>query len=172
MTETAHTATTFTTETPDGPFTVVHDGGTVLASGWTADAEYLRALINPRLRPTETTTDDGGEGEHIRDAVTAYYDGETARIDEIAVVQAGGPFIEQAWKVLRTVPAGQVRTYTEFAEMAGNATAVRAAAMACASNAAALFVPCHRVQRSDGTLGGFRYGLEIKRRLLAREAQG
>ena len=57
-------------------------------------------------------------------------------------------------------------TYTEYAELSGNAKAVRAAASACAFNAAALFVPCHRVIRTDGTLGGFRWGLGIKESLL------
>ncbi|MFC3241565.1 methylated-DNA--[protein]-cysteine S-methyltransferase [Gordonia humi] len=61
-------------------------------------------------------------------------------------------------------------TYTRLAELAGNAAAVRGAASCCARNAAALFVPCHRVVRSDGTLGGFRYGLDVKRSLLDREA--
>ena len=72
--------------------------------------------------------------------------------------------------MLRTVPAGEPVTYTEFAELAGRPAAVRAAAMACARNAAALFVPCHRVLRLDGSLGGFRWGLDVKRWLLAHEA--
>src|SRR6478609_6831201 len=62
-------------------------------------------------------------------------------------------------------------TYTEYAQLSGNAKAVRAAASACAFNAAALFVPCHRVVRTDGTMGGFRWGLRIKESLLAREKQ-
>jgi O-6-methylguanine DNA methyltransferase len=68
------------------------------------------------------------------------------------------------------VPAGEPVTYAQYAALTGRATAVRAAAAACARNAAALFVPCHRVVRTDGTLGGFRWGLEVKRRLLDREA--
>ena len=61
-------------------------------------------------------------------------------------------------------------TYTEYAAKAGRPLAVRAAAAACARNAAALFVPCHRVVRTDGGLGGFRWGLPVKRWLLAHEA--
>jgi methylated-DNA-[protein]-cysteine S-methyltransferase len=67
------------------------------------------------------------------------------------------------------VTAGDVVTYSEFAELAGRPAAVRAAASACARNAAALFVPCHRIVRTDGGLGGYRYGLEIKRWLRAHE---
>ncbi|MFN3925139.1 MAG: methylated-DNA--[protein]-cysteine S-methyltransferase, partial [Pseudarthrobacter sp.] len=72
--------------------------------------------------------------------------------------------------VLRLVQPGQPVTYARYAELAGNPRAVRAAASACAFNAAALFVPCHRVIRTDGSLGGFRWGLPVKRSLLAREA--
>jgi methylated-DNA-[protein]-cysteine S-methyltransferase len=85
------------------------------------------------------------------------------------VRQRSGPYREHAWEVLRGVPAGDPVTYTEYADRTGRPAAVRAAAGACARNAAALFVPCHRVLRSDGTLGGFRYGLPVKESLLARE---
>jgi methylated-DNA-[protein]-cysteine S-methyltransferase len=71
--------------------------------------------------------------------------------------------------VLRTVPPGQPLTYTEFALLASRPAAVRAAASACARNAAALFVPCHRVLRTGGALGGFRWGIDVKRWLLAHE---
>ena len=86
------------------------------------------------------------------------------------VRQRSGAFLEHAWDVLRAVPAGAPVTYTEYAAKSGNPTAVRAAASACARNAAALFVPCHRVLRTDGTLGGFRWGLPVKRALLDHES--
>ena len=72
--------------------------------------------------------------------------------------------------MLREVKEGERLTYSEYAARAGRPAAVRAAAGACAMNAAALFVPCHRILRTDGTLGGFRYGLPIKESLLARES--
>jgi methylated-DNA-[protein]-cysteine S-methyltransferase len=71
---------------------------------------------------------------------------------------------------LREIDPGAPISYTEFAARTGNPVANRAAAQACARNAAALFVPCHRIVRSDGTMGGFRWGIQIKRRLLAHEA--
>ena len=74
-----------------------------------------------------------------------------------------------AWEVLRKVPAGEPVTYTEFAGLSGRPAATRAAANACARNSAALFVPCHRVLRIGGALGGFRWGLEAKAWLLAHE---
>jgi methylated-DNA-[protein]-cysteine S-methyltransferase len=70
---------------------------------------------------------------------------------------------------LRHVKPGEPVTYTAFAELTGRPRAVRAAAAACARNAAALFVPCHRVLRTDGTLGGYRWGLDVKRWLLDHE---
>jgi methylated-DNA-[protein]-cysteine S-methyltransferase len=83
--------------------------------------------------------------------------------------QTGGAFLAHAWDVLRDVPAGAPVTYTEYAAKAGRPAAIRAAAQACARNAAALFVPCHRVLRTDGTLGGYRWGLPIKQWLLDHE---
>jgi methylated-DNA-[protein]-cysteine S-methyltransferase len=103
-------------------------------------------------------------------AVRAYYDGDLEAPGRLAVQQVSGEFRMHAWDVLRQVTPGERITYSEYAARSGRPAAVRAAAGACALNAAALFVPCHRVLRTDGTLGGFRYGLEVKERLLAREA--
>jgi methylated-DNA-[protein]-cysteine S-methyltransferase len=156
-------------DTPAGPFTVLlADDDTVLASGWAGDATLLASLVHPSLRPTtdpQPRTDLGP----VTKAVLAYLDGDISAVDEVPVRQRSGVFLEQAWKTLREVRAPV--TYTEFAALAGRPAAVRAAAQACARNAAALFVPCHRVLRADGTLGGFRWGLPVKRWLLDHEAR-
>jgi methylated-DNA-[protein]-cysteine S-methyltransferase len=102
--------------------------------------------------------------------VLAYHEGDLGVVDDIPVRQAGGVFLGKAWAVLRTVPPGAPVTYTGLAALAGRPAAVRAAAQACARNAAALFVPCHRVIRTDGSLGGFRWGLPVKRWLLHHES--
>ena len=168
------TALTATITTPIGPFTVVTVQGpdspapVVLASGWTDRVDELAALISPRLRPKTVRQVDAIDG--VTDVATAYHEGDLAAIDDVAVEQVSGPFRMQAWKVLRTVPAGGPISYTGFAEACGHPTAIRAAASACARNAAALFVPCHRVLRGDGSLGGFRYGLPAKAWLLDHEA--
>lgn len=157
-----------TMDTQFGPFTAVVTGdGEVLASGWTGDVKALIPLIAPGLRPATVrhSADLGPVSRAIRD----YHRGDLTAPDDIAVHQTSGPFLQQAWKVLRTIPAGQPVSYTHYAELAGRPAAVRAAASACARNAAALFVPCHRVLRTDGSLGGFRWGLEVKRGLLAHE---
>ncbi len=158
-----------TQHTPIGPFTVVVDpAGAVLASGWTDHLDALLPLVHPALRPSapRQRADLGG----VSAAVTQYHAGELAAIDEVPVLQRSGAFLERAWEVLRTVPAGAPISYTEYAARSGRPAAVRAAASACARNPTALFVPCHRVLRSDGTLGGFRWGLPVKRWLLAHEA--
>ena len=158
-----------THETPFGPFTaLVDDDGAVLASGWTASLDDLLPLIHPVLRPTELDHRDNLGA--VTEAITRYHAGELSAIEDVVVRQRSGAFLEHAWEVLRTVPAGAPITYTEYAAKSGRPAAVRGAASACARNAAALFVPCHRVLRSDGTLGGFRWGLEVKRRLLAHES--
>jgi methylated-DNA-[protein]-cysteine S-methyltransferase len=155
----------FTVDTPAGPFSVIADGSTVLASGFTTDTALLTALIHPSLRSVSEPADP----EPIRAALDSYFAGDVKAIDEVAVRQRSGTFLEHAWDVLRDVH--EPITYTEYADRAGNPAAIRAAASACARNAAALFVPCHRVLRLDGTLGGYRWGLDVKRFLLAHEGK-
>jgi len=103
--------------------------------------------------------------------VEKFFAGDVTAIDEVAVRQRSGPFLTEAWEILRTVPAGHPDSYAAFAARCGRPAAVRAAANACARNAAALFVPCHRVLASDGGLGGFRWGTPVKRWLLDHEAE-
>ncbi len=79
-------------------------------------------------------------------------------------------FRRQVWSVLWTVPWGQTISYAELARRIGQPTAVRAVAQACAANRWAIIIPCHRVVATDGTLGGYRWGLSRKRLLLAYEA--
>ncbi len=166
----ATTALTTTVNTPIGPFTVItndDDVPAVLASGWTADIGDLLQVISPSLRPESITRVPAIDG--VSDAVVRYHDGDLAVIDHVAVHQVSGPFLTHAWDVLRTVEPGKPVTYSEFAELSGRPPAIRAAASACARNAAALFVPCHRVLRLDGSLGGFRWGLPAKQWLLDHE---
>jgi len=159
-----------TSDTPFGPFTaVVDDEGAVLAAGWTARLDELLPQVHPSLRPTQLREGDLGA---VGEAITRYHTGELAAIDALPVRQRSGPFLEHAWEVLRAVPAGAPVTYSEFAAKAGRPAAVRAAAAACARNAVALFVPCHRVLRTDGSLGGYRWGTDVKAQLLAHESAG
>lgn len=159
------TATIQTLDTPDGPFTLLADErGRVLSSGWTADVgAVLARLATP---PADVVTGEVATA----DAVRAYYAGDLEAIDAVEVAQTGTPLQLEGWAALRRIAPGAPLTYTEFAAVLGRPGAVRAAASVCARNAPALFVPCHRVLRSDGTLGGFAWGLDVKRALLVREA--
>jgi AraC family transcriptional regulator of adaptative response/methylated-DNA-[protein]-cysteine methyltransferase len=82
----------------------------------------------------------------------------------------GTAFQLRVWQALRAIPAGHTASYAEVADRIGTPAAVRAVAQACAANNIAVAIPCHRVVRSDGTLSGYRWGVERKRALLAREA--
>ena len=158
-------------DTPTGPFTAVVDAdGAVLASGWTADVDELAPPRPPRRcgRPTLRRMADLGA---VSAAITRYHDGDLdARRRRAGAAAVGRASWSTPGRCCATVPAGAPVSYTEYAAKAGRPAAVRAAASACARNAAALFVPCHRVLRTDGSLGGFRWGLPVKRWLLDHEA--
>ncbi len=83
----------------------------------------------------------------------------------------GTAFQHRVWQALREIPSGTTATYSEIAERIGMPKAVRAVAAACAANKIAIAIPCHRVVRNDGSLSGYRWGVDRKRTLLAREAK-
>lgn len=160
------TATIQTIATPDGPFTIlVDDTQRVLASGWTDDHAAIIGRLPAGARPADVADGDTDAAA----AALQYYAGDLSAIDAVAVTQTGTPLQLTGWSALRAIDPGEPLTYTSFASRLGNPRAVRAAASICARNAPALFVPCHRVLRSDGSLGGFAWGLDVKQSLLARE---
>ena len=89
----------------------------------------------------------------------------------VRLAAAGTKFEHLVWSALLEIPPGKTRSYAEVAEAIGRPRAVRAVASACARNPVAVVVPCHRVVRTDGSLGGYAYGLAIKEHLLAVERQ-
>jgi AraC family transcriptional regulator of adaptative response/methylated-DNA-[protein]-cysteine methyltransferase len=89
----------------------------------------------------------------------------------LELAMRGTPFQQRVWEELIKVPPGRIITYAALAARIGQPTAVRAVANACAANAIALAIPCHRVVRSNGALSGYRWGVERKRALLEKEAQ-
>lgn len=89
--------------------------------------------------------------------------------DGIPLDLHGTAFQWRVWRALTAIPPGETRTYSDLARSVGRPRAVRAVAGACAANRVAVLVPCHRIVRRDGSLGGYRWGLERKVRLLARE---
>jgi AraC family transcriptional regulator of adaptative response/methylated-DNA-[protein]-cysteine methyltransferase len=81
----------------------------------------------------------------------------------------GTAFQQRVWLALREIPAGTTETYSSIAQKIGAPSSVRAVAAACAANAHAVAIPCHRVVRHDGALSGYRWGVERKRELIDRE---
>lgn len=149
-------------DTPVGPLAVAVDADGVVRRSLFGPLDALELPGAARVRPGELPGP-------VADAVGRYLAGDLAALDVVHVRQEGGPFRQAAWAAMRAVPPGETVTYAELAAMAGRPTAVRAAGSACATNRVAPFVPCHRVVRSDGTLGGYAFGLEAKRALLAHE---
>jgi AraC family transcriptional regulator of adaptative response/methylated-DNA-[protein]-cysteine methyltransferase len=94
---------------------------------------------------------------------------EIPRTPGIALDLRGTPFQQKVWAALQEIPAGSTVTYTDIANRIGTPRAVRAVGTACGQNPVSIAVPCHRVLRGDGSLGGYRWGLERKRALLDRE---
>ena len=107
--------------------------------------------------------------EVISDLLSDYFAGDIESINGISVRQPGAHFSQAAWKAMRKVKAGKTLTYADLADRAGSAAAVRAAGSACAKNAIALVVPCHRIVKTGGALGNYAYGLNKKEWLLRHE---
>lgn len=107
---------------------------------------------------------------HVQKLLDQYFAGEFFSDAEIPVrVDWGTRFQNKVWDTIRQIPHGEVRSYKWIAEQIGKPKAVRAVGTAVGANAVSIFIPCHRVIRSDGTLGGYGGGIERKRQLLALE---
>lgn len=106
--------------------------------------------------------------DRLVDSVVAHIEGQASASDLPLDVRATA-FQWQVWRALQRIPAGATRTYQEIARELGQPSAARAVARACASNRVAVLIPCHRVVRGDGGLGGYRWGVARKAALLARE---
>ena len=116
-----------------------------------------------------TLMEDPGLAPQIAAIAIACRENPSALVDLPLDLRATA-FQMRVWEALRRIPAGQTRSYAEVAEDILQPTAVRAVARACASNPAALLVPCHRVIGSDGKLTGYRWGIQRKKQLLALES--
>ena len=101
-------------------------------------------------------------------ALRAWFDGDDS-LERLPLDIRGTVFQRRVWDALRRIPRGETRSYQEIARAIGAPRAVRAVGSACGANPVALFVPCHRVLRSDGSLGGYAWGLERKQTLLGIE---
>ncbi|HEU4996479.1 MAG TPA: bifunctional DNA-binding transcriptional regulator/O6-methylguanine-DNA methyltransferase Ada [Gemmatimonadaceae bacterium] len=130
--------------------------------------------LEQQLRADFSEADIRAAGPAIHEWITAIVrglDGES-NVGAIPLDVRGTAFQRRVWNALQQIPRGTTLSYGQVASRIGQPQAARAVARACATNPVALVIPCHRVVREDGTLGGYRWGVERKERLLADEAAG
>jgi len=142
---------TFTLSTPIGPLTVELEDDLVVSTMFDVDETPARSR------------------HPVAVALRDYFDGEVTAIDAIEVSIPGDGFRARAQRALRDIPPGRTISYAQLAIAAGSANATRAAGTACATNPVGLIVPCHRVLRTGGGIGGYAGGLDRKRWLLEHE---
>jgi AraC family transcriptional regulator of adaptative response/methylated-DNA-[protein]-cysteine methyltransferase len=130
--------------------------------------DALESGLRAELPAADLQLDDERLGETVQ-VVLRYLSGQERGLSLPLDVQATA-FQRRVWEALRAIPYGETRAYGEVAAAIGNPRAARAVAQACATNPAALVIPCHRVIESDGGLGGYKWGIERKRALLEQEA--
>lgn len=132
------------------------------------DAE-LEARLHAEFPRAQLQRVDAGRDEFLGPRVRAVADTLAGKRAEVPVDLLGTAFQKKVWDALMKIPKGETRSYAEVAASLGAPRASRAVASACAHNRLAIVVPCHRVVRGDGSLGGYRWGLPMKERLLQRE---
>lgn len=104
-----------------------------------------------------------------QDVFQNYVSGHSHSLKGLPLDMRGTDFQKTVWRALQKIPHGKTLSYAQVAQNIGRPAATRAVANACGRNRLAIVVPCHRVVRTDGGLGGFRWGVDLKRRLLALE---
>ncbi len=133
------------------------------------EAALVRKLQDEFPR-AQTARVDAGHDDFLAPRVRAVADALAGKHTRVPVDLIGTAFQKKVWDALMKIPLGETRSYAELAVALGAPKAARAVASACAHNRVAILVPCHRVIRGDGSLGGYRWGLPMKQRLLEREA--
>lgn len=152
-----------TFSTPAGDFSVALDEtGAVVATAF-GGANELRQRFH-----VEGLTSDPARCATVRTQVLEFFAGKRSQF-QVCLSPAGTAFQKQVWAALQRIPFGQTRSYGQLAAALGRPGAARAVGRANATNPICLLVPCHRVIGSDGSLTGFAFGEELKRRLLELE---
>ena len=156
-----------TVETSLGWALVAATGRGICMTALADDREKLEASLRQRFPAATVIADDAGLKDWA-DRIVGFITDPDRNLDLPLDIQ-GTAFQARVWRALQKIPLGKTASYSEIAATLGQPNAVRAVAQACAANKLALLVPCHRVIRSDGELGGYHWGLERKRALLTRE---
>ena len=154
---------------PLGPLLVATSERGVCALLFGESARALAADLQQRFPQAQLSRDDDALAATLAQAAALIEHPDSA--SGLTLDLRGTPFQRKVWEALRAIPAGATASYKEVALRIGMPDASRAVALACGANALAVAVPCHRVIRGDGALSGYRWGVERKRALLAREAR-
>ena len=153
-------------KTPVGNIYLIADSGILIAAGFKSlNSLQNRLSPNDKLRKIEPIE----KIPKISKLIDNYFEGRLDALKLIQVRQPGAQFSQKVWKVMRAIPAGMTISYAQLAKKAGSPAAFRAAGTACGNNLIAPIIPCHRIIKSDGTLGSYGYGVAIKEKLLRLE---
>lgn len=162
-------ATIFRAPTKFGDITLIRSGGlkpTILAAGFGPAKQLANRLLATRDSINLMSAD---APKVFIDIFASWSDGDLTAFSGLELDQVGSKFRQECWQAMLGIPAGKTLSYSELAGKTNSVNAVRAAATACASNLIAPLIPCHRIIRSDGTLGKYGYGDKLKAQLLEFE---
>jgi AraC family transcriptional regulator of adaptative response/methylated-DNA-[protein]-cysteine methyltransferase len=137
-----------------------------------ANGRSLEAKLRAEFPNADLQRVDAGRDAFLAPRVRAVADALAGKRANVEVDLLGTVFQKKVWDALMRIPPGETRSYADIAAQLGAPKSARAVAGACARNRIAVLVPCHRVVRGDGSVGGYRWGLPLKRRLLRREGAG
>lgn len=153
-------------KTPVGNIYLIADSGILIAAGFKSlNSLQNRLSPNDKLRKIELIE----KIPKISKLIDNYFEGRLDALNLIQVRQPGAQFSQKVWKVMQAIPVGMTISYAQLAKKAGSPAAFRAAGTACGNNLIAPIIPCHRIIKSDGTLGNYGYGVAIKEKLLRLE---
>ena len=158
-----------TTETAFAAILIARSGQGVCFVLLGDTAAELYADLQQRQPNAQLIKDEQALAPYLK-KVTDFLDAPQTPLDFPLDIQ-GSDFQKNVWAILQTIPMGQTLSYSDVAERLHKPKAVRAVANACAANPLALVIPCHRILRADGGISGYRWGVERKRALLAKERQ-
>jgi AraC family transcriptional regulator of adaptative response/methylated-DNA-[protein]-cysteine methyltransferase len=133
------------------------------------DVARLEAQLRAEFPKAQLERVDAGRDEFLAPRLRAVADALAGKQAQVPVDLIGTAFQKKVWDALMKIPRGQTRSYADVARQIGHPRATRAVANACGHNRLAVVVPCHRVVRGDGSLGGYRWGLPLKQQVLERE---
>lgn len=142
-----------------------------IRDGALREAGFVETWARPVLSPDsdEAAEELSSEAQFVRDAVAGYFEGDVEAIESIAIDPEGTDFQRSVWEAIREVPAGRTVSYQDIARAVGKPSAYRAVGTATGRNPVGIAVPCHRIVRSDGGLGGYGGGLHRKEWFLEHE---